>query len=238
MTAFGINVRLCSFMLQQYLPFLLVPRRNRQCDPPNFVCGFHLLRNIDLLEGRLREQQAKMQGSSPSHPFFRILIPSREESAHFEAELSLLVEGLVADDQFFESFGYEKLYEKGFLTYDRWKSFQSSKTSRSLDQLDWAMHTIDQLEGNEDFNEMGSDDLAELLEASHFMPSVAAPGGFGPQYEIGGPANDRNLPLIVAIYMGRNDVVAELLARRANAMILSHIKQEDQWLVAQSLLGH
>ena len=174
-----------------------------------------------------------MRGTSPSDSFFRTLIPSREESAHFEAELSLLVEGLVADDQVFESFGYKNLYEKGFLTYDRWKSFQSSKTSRSLDQLEWVTHTIDQ-----PLNEVSSDDLAELLQESHSMPYVPSLGITCPQYEIGGPVNDRDSPLIAAIYMGRNDVVAEFLARRANPMILSHIKQEDQWLVAQSLLDH
>ena len=83
---------------------------------------------------------------------------------------------------------------------------------------------------------MGSDDLAELLQVSHSMPSV--PSLACPQYEIGRPVNDRNSPLIAAIYMGRNDVIAEHLTHRANPMILSHIKQEDQWLVAQSLLDH
>ena len=235
-TAWDINVRLCSNMLQVYLPLLLVPGQIREI--ANVINGFHLLENIEFLESLLRELRAEMQGSSPSPSLFRTLIPSRKESAQFEAELSLLVEGLVGDDQVFESYGYEKLYEKGFLTYDRWKSFQSSKTSRSLDQLDWAPHTIDQLEDDEDFNEMDSDDLTELLQASRPMPSMPSLGITCPQYEIGGPVNDRNLPLIAAIYMGRNDVIAELLARQANPMILSHVKQEDQWLVAQSLLDH
>ena len=234
-TADGINVRLRSSMLHIHIPLLLVEGGNPQWD---VIDGFHLLKNIGLLESRLRELRAEMQDTSRSDSFFRTLIPSREESAQFEAELSLLVEGLAADDQVFESFGYENLYENGFLTYDRWKSFQSSKTFRSLDQLDWATHPIDQLEGDEDFNEVGSDDLAVLLQASHSMPSLRSLGITCPQYEIGGPVNDRDSPLIAAIYMGRNDVVAELLARRANPLILSHIKQEDQWLVAQSLLDH
>ena len=69
-----------------------------------------------------------MQGRSPSHYLLMILY-LHVKCAQFEAELSLRVEGLVADDQFSESFGYGKLYEERFLTYDRWKSFQSSKTS-------------------------------------------------------------------------------------------------------------
>ena len=43
--------------------------------------------------------------------------------------MSLLVESLVADYQLFGGFGYEKLYEERFLTYNRWNPFQSSKTS-------------------------------------------------------------------------------------------------------------
>ena len=237
-TVYSINVRLRSPMLQVYLPFLLEEERNPPCELPNVIDGFHLLKNIDLLESLLRKLRAEMQDNSDSCYHFNQIISSREDMAQLEAELSLLVEGLVSDDQVFESFGYENLYEKGFLTYDRWKSFQSSKTSRSLDQLGWATHTIDQLEDDEDFNEMGSDDLAELLQATHSMPSVPSLGITCPQYEIGGPVNDRNSPLIAAIYMGRNDAIAELLARRANPMILSHIKQEDQWLVAQCLLDH
>ena len=234
-TAYSIDVELYALMLQVYLPFLLGEGPNSLFEISYVADGFHLLKNIDLLESLLRELRAEMQGNSRSFYCFNQLIKSRKDMAQFEAELSLLVEGLVADDQVFESFGYENLYEKGFLTYDRWKSFQSSKISRSLDQLDWATHTIDQLK---DFNGMGSDDRAELLQATHSMSSVPSLGITCPQYEIGGPVNNRNSPLIAAIYMGRNDVITELLARRANPMILSHIKQEDQWLVAQSLLDH
>ena len=237
-TAHDINVRLYSLVLKVYLPLLLGQERDPRCTFPVFIGGFHLLENIDTLEHRLQELRAEMLGSSLSHSFFRTLILSREESTQFEAELSLLVEGLVADYQVFESFGYEKLYEKGFLTYDRWKSFQSSKTCRSLDQLDRATHTIDQLEGHEDPNGMGGDDLPEFLQGFHSMPSVPSPGITRPQYEIVGPVNDGSSPLIAAIYTGRNDVIAELLAHRMNPMILSKIKQEDQWLVAQSLLDH
>ena len=239
-TAYGINVKLCSFVLWKCLPHLLlqgrVSKRNIRRYLKEVICGFHLLENIDTLESLLRELRDELQGRPRSGPVSSILRLIPEHLAQFEAELSLLVEGLVADDQVFESFGYEKLYENGFLTYDRWKSFQSSKTSRSLYQLDWA--GIDRLEGDEGFNEMVSDDLAEPLQAIHSMPSVPSLGTTCPQYEIGGPVNDRDSPLIAAMYMGRNDVIAGLLARQENPMILSHIKQEDQWLIAQSLLDH
>lgn len=235
-TAFGINVKLCASILKLFFPLLLVPKISTK--PPNVVGGFDLLKNINYLESQLRELRTAPQGSTLPQFTCSNVIPSRKEITQLEAEMSLLVEGLVADYQVFESFGHEKLYEKGFLTYDRWKSFQSSKTSRSLEQLDWATHTIDQFEGDEDSNEMGRDDLAELLQASRSMPSVPSLGITCPQHEFGGSLNDRDSPLIAAIYMGRNDVIAELLNHGANPMILSHIKQEDQWLVAQSLLDH
>ena len=231
-TADDINVKLYSTTLQVHLLPLLVPEPKFQSPQiPGVVCGFQLLKNIDSLEGRLRELRAKLQYEFADYSLWVRLVK-------LEAELSLLVEEFVADDQVFRSFGYEKLYEKGFLTYDRWRSFQTSKTFRSLDQLDWAIPTIDQAQGDEDFNEMGSDNLADMLLASHPMPSLPSVEITPPQYETEGPVNDKNSPLIAAIYMGRNDVIAELLARHANPMILSHIKQEDQWLVAQSLLDH
>ena len=251
-TEHDINIRLNSFMLKFYVPSVYAlgdNLRSRFPDsidsffgdtsvPFDVIDGFLLLKNIDLLESRLRELRTEMQDSSPSHSSYMWLVTSNEQRAQLEAELSLLVEGLVADDQAFESFGYENLYEKGFLTYDRWKSFQDSKTSRSLDQLDRATHNSDQLEDDEDFDEMVSDDPAGLFQTSHSMPSVPFLGITGPQDEVREPVNDRNSPLIAAIYMGRNDVVSELLARRANPMILSHIMLEDQWHVAQSLLDH
>lgn len=231
-----IKVWLNSVVLYLYLHYVL-PRA--EFDPRSTLLdGFFLLKNIDFLESRLRELRAEMKHSSLLDIFLNVLISTGQEIAQLEAELSLLVEGLVADEQVFESFGYENLYEKGFLTYDRWKSFQSSKTSRRFDQLEWVTHSIDQFEDDEDFNEMGSDDLPKLLQASHSMRSVPSLGNTCPQYEIGGPVDHRKSLLIAAIYMGRNDVIAELLACGANPLILSHIKQEDQWLVAQSLIDH
>ena len=252
-TEHDINIKFYSVLLEFHISHILEQGRNSQYGFSNFsrlshayrlfpdtshFDGFHLLKNIHLLESSLRELRAEMQGSSPSHSFCGILPLPDEQWVQFEAGLSLLVEGLLADDQVFESFGYENLYEKGFLTYDGRKSFQTSKTTRSLDQLDWATRTIDQVERDEELNEIGSDDLAELFHASYSVPSVPFLGVTCPQYEIGGPVKDGNSSLIAAIYMGRNDVVAELLASRVNPMILSHIKLEDQWLVAQSLLDH
>ena len=240
-TASGIGVKPCNLKLRSYLRSILAPVPCSQT--PSYdvsydvFSGFDLLKHIDHLESGLRKLRAEMQDSFPSHPDTLILKRSSVELARLEAEVSLLVEGLLADDQVFESFGYENLYEKGYLTYYRWKSFQSSKTSRSLDQLDWATNSIDQLE-DEDFNEIGSDVPAELFQESRSMPCLPSLGVTCPQYEIKGPVDDKYLPLIAAIYMGKSDVIAELLARGTNSMILSHIKQEDRWLVAKSLLDH
>ena len=235
-TADDINVKLYSTTLQMELLPLLVPEEEFPRRHSDIISGFHLLKSSNYLESRLRRLRAKRHYGLASNYF-----PGTDdwfEYVKFEAELSLLVEGLVADDQVFDSFGYQTLYKKGFLTFDRLISFQSSKMSRTLAQLVRAFLTIDQSEGDEDFNEMSSDNIADILQASHPMPSVPSLGVIRPQYEIGGPVNDRNSPLIAAIYMGRNDVIAELLARHENPMILSHINQEDRWLVAKSLLDH
>ena len=66
--------------------------------------------------------------------------------------------------------------------------------------------------------------LPMLLQASDSMRSVPSLGNICPQYEIGGPVDHGKSLLIAAIYMGRNDIIAELLACRANPLILSHIK--------------
>lgn len=236
-TASGIGVKPCNLKLRSCLRSILAPVPCSQTLSYYAFSGFDLLKNIDHLESGLRKLRAEMQDSFPSHPDTLILKRSSKELARLEAEVSLLVEGFLADDQGFESYGYENLYEKGYLTYDRWKSFQSSKTSRSLDQLDSATNSIDQLE-DEDLDEMGSDDPADLFQESRSMPCVSSLGNTCAQYEIKEPVNDTTLPLIAAIYMGKNDVIAALLAHGTNPMILSHIKQEDQWLVAKSLLDH
>ena len=211
-TEYGVKVILCSRVLQLYLsrllfqqeddvyarissrlrqllrPGLLVQERSSETKIRGDIDGFYLLKNLDSLERRLQELRAEMQGSSPSHSLLRTLKLSGEDIAQFEAELSLLVEGLVADDQVFESFGHEKLYEKGFLTYDRWKSFRESKTLRSLDQLDWATCiNYHQPEGDEDFRKMGSDDLIELL--GELLLSWRSPNTTWPR--IVSPVNDK-----------------------------------------------
>jgi hypothetical protein len=48
-------------------------------------------------------------------------------TSNLTTELSLLVEGLLADNEPFLSFGIMELYERGCINEERWRSFQNTK---------------------------------------------------------------------------------------------------------------
>lgn len=105
------------------------------------IDGFVLLRNSSVLQALLDSLRAEMN----KYKTRRLRMNS--SLIRDEAELSLLVEGFIEDDQVFKSFGYEDLYEQGFLSYDLWKAFQTHQTFRTLDQLDAAFYTAEQIDG-------------------------------------------------------------------------------------------
>ncbi|KAK0745826.1 hypothetical protein B0T18DRAFT_137752 [Schizothecium vesticola] len=50
--------------------------------------------------------------------------------------LSLLVDSFLTDREIFRSFGYENLYERGFLSFEHWKEFQRSQLDDDITLLD------------------------------------------------------------------------------------------------------
>ena len=50
--------------------------------------------------------------------------------------LSLLVDSFLTDREIFRSFGYENLYERGFLSFEHWKEFQRGQLDDDITLLD------------------------------------------------------------------------------------------------------
>ena len=62
------------------------------------------------------------------------------------AEARLLIDGLLSDPEFFFNFGYENLYEQGYLTYKDWEAFQEITLDRDLGVLEDSIDTLDLFE--------------------------------------------------------------------------------------------
>lgn len=269
------------------------------------IDGFLLLRNSILLRNRLHQLRIELRDGDSLTPKER---SSHQDDLRLVAELSLLVEGVLADYQVFESFGFENLYEKGILTYEQWKTFQSLRTSQTLDELDRAFQAIDQEEKDFDLYSVASDDVSDPLASNPNGTSAPLEDNLGSQSKHpnfldivlaarygnhagirwylaraskvdktlsrfhqalneslieainhgheqivsllieygasvdgakpGGPSDGNKSPLIAAIYKGRNDIIAHLLAHGANPSIILQIEPDDQWLVAQSLIDN
>lgn len=302
-TTSTIEVEFMSNVLQSRVSELL----EQHCQNPlsNIVDGFELLEHSGSLETYLRRLRTELQRRNPMGA---VADPLYEQMTILEAELALLVKGLVGDHQMFQSFGYEDLHEKGHLTNERWMAWTNSRISEAEDHLDRTFHAIGQAEGVDDFDIGINDDLAEQPFVHPFMlsepsweaplaqpkdqdflslrlaasngrvvetqqlldrgispnePSKISTNGFTPiiveairnghqqvvnlliahgAYVDGtspeGFLDESNSPLIAAIYKGGSEIITQLLDHGANPRILLHIKQEEQWLVARSLIDH
>ncbi|KAF8866047.1 hypothetical protein BDZ45DRAFT_683994 [Acephala macrosclerotiorum] len=80
------------------------------------------------------------------------------------SEMELLVHGFLADGEAFKSFGYEHLYENGFLTFEQWKAFQEDQLQRDISTLDERFIAIDDSNDSEDFED--SQDPVQLFGIS------------------------------------------------------------------------
>jgi len=94
------------------------------------VDGFLLLRSYESLRIHLRSLQNSYTLESPTS---------------LVSELELLVDHFLADGKVFESYGFENLYENGFLTYEHWKVFQQAKLQRNISTLDEGFSAVDNL---------------------------------------------------------------------------------------------
>lgn len=107
-----------------------------------------------------------------------------KQDAQIEVELTLLLEGLITDHQVFRSFGYENLFEQGYLSYNLWKAFQSSNASLIIDRLDNAFHAMSGDEDDVHLDQRARDDFQNdvldprtLSMRSHLSLSQAARSG-------------------------------------------------------------
>ncbi|KAK2753683.1 hypothetical protein FQN55_000046 [Onygenales sp. PD_40] len=87
--------------------------------------GLVLLKHYHLLNARLEELYNEHD--------------SRRKDTNADClleEMTLLVEGLLNDFEVFNSFRYENLVAKGYLTFQDWKDFQNAKVNCDLDSLE------------------------------------------------------------------------------------------------------
>ena len=140
-TTSSMEVNIKSVVLYSYLAHLLGQHQDSASQRIN---AFVLLSNVKFLQTQLNDLRERMHIDPPQGPLMSLL---SEQNAQIEAELTLLLEGLITDHQVFRSFGYENLFEQGYLSYDLWKAFQSSSASLIIDRLDNAFHAMS---GDED----------------------------------------------------------------------------------------
>lgn len=68
-----------------------------------------------MLQNQLNDLKERMHIDLPQGPLMSLV---SEQDAQIEAELTLVLEGLITDHQVFRSFGYENLLEQEYLSYD------------------------------------------------------------------------------------------------------------------------
>ena len=136
-----MEVNIKSAVLYSYLAHLL---GQHQDSARQRINGFVLLNNAHFLQAQLNDLKERMHMDLPQGPSMSLV---SEQDAQIEAELTLLLEGLITDHQVYRSFGYENLFEQGYLSYNLWKAFQSSNAFLIIDRLDNAFHAMS---GDED----------------------------------------------------------------------------------------
>ena len=158
-----MEVNIKSTVLYSYLAHLL---GQHQDSARQRINGFVLLNNAKLLQTQLNDLKERMHIDLPQGPLMNLV---SEQDAQIEAELTLLLEGLITDHQVFRSFGYENLFEQGYLSYDLWKAFQSSNASLIIDQLDNAFHGINGDEDDVHLDQRAHDDFQNDVLDPHTL---------------------------------------------------------------------
>jgi hypothetical protein len=97
--------------------------------PARIVNGLALLRHYHTLMRLLKDLRSTLCDN-----------PANQSMA---LEMDLLVNGFLGDGQVFQSFGYENLYELGFMDYQLWKYFQKQKLGKDITELDDGFCEID-----------------------------------------------------------------------------------------------
>ena len=115
-----INVAVKSATLYMYLELFF--RSHLRRSTSQSIDGFLLLKHTEFLQTHLDDLRKQIPIDIPQGPLISAI---SEQNTQIEARFALLVEGLVTDHEVFQSFGYEDLFEQGYLSYKCWKSFQS-----------------------------------------------------------------------------------------------------------------
>jgi hypothetical protein len=116
-------------------------------DAPNSLNGFCLLQSFQNLQAHLNLLGCYAFTDPTLSPVI--------------SEMELLVHGFLSDGEAFKSFGYEHLYENGYLTFEQWKAFQQDQLQRDISTLDERFIAMDDSNDFEDFED--SQDPVQLF---------------------------------------------------------------------------
>jgi hypothetical protein len=89
-------------------------------------------------------------------------------------EMRLLLNGLLDDPEIFESLGYERLFEDGYLTFDVWERFQKIRVNQTIDRLENALSQCmeEGMGNNDDMDDISSESSpAQFRDLPQFMPA-------------------------------------------------------------------
>lgn len=123
------------------------------------VNGLSLLKHYHYLENEIES--------------VRIITYSASTTSSILLEMDLLVNGLLIDGEVLKSYGYEDLYEHGYLDFNLWKKFQQDSFEKDVLALDASYHEVDD-EFEDDFDEFG--DSADFSATSEEQDSDKSPG--------------------------------------------------------------
>ena len=213
--------------------------------------GLLLLKHLDLLEERSRALERAQIWFIICH-----LVYSTGVDPSLEVEVNLLIEGFLKDPQVFTSFDFGRLYDNGYLSYERWKKFHSSWTKENIDLLEASY--CDEYEDldlshpsshnpHKESQETGDQSqwirsltkaLLEAINNGHEnIVSLLLDHGA----EIDGPGSTKpelGLPLRSAVYAGNSNVINLLLSRGVEIGNVWLEDTIDHWLIAKSLINH
>lgn len=159
-------------------------------DQTNTVNGLALLKNYSTLKAHLNTIQ-----SNP-HVLGSLVL-----------EMMLLLDGFLADGEIFRSYGYEHLYESGFLTYDHWKEFQQAQLEKDISALEQSYYELhNDLDFNEEFYIPPAQSNLLGQEAREIEPKVLNISDF---------ASLTSRQATLAIMAGDKDLIRMFLERRA-----------------------
>ena len=165
-----MEVNIKSAALYSYLAPLLGQNSDLASQRINVVV---LLRNAKMLQTHLNDLKERMHIDQPQGPLMSLL---SEQNAQIEAELTLLLEGLITDHQVFRSFGYDILLERGYVSYDLWKASQRAKSSLLIGRLDNAFQMLRSHEDDFHLDQRARHDFQHEL-----APALLSQPGFYPR---------------------------------------------------------